>query len=58
VGAQLFHSKLTDAFHNFTNAPKKVFQLYYANGKLSQFISMYKSTRLGSWWCCTPITCL
>ena len=49
VGAQLFHSKLTDAFRNFANAPKNVLQLYYANGKRSLFISVYKSTRLGSW---------
>jgi hypothetical protein len=38
----LFHSKLTDAFRNFANAPKNGLQLHYANGKRSQFISMYK----------------
>lgn len=49
VGAQLFHSKLTDAFRNFANAPKNVLQLYYANGKRSQVILTYKTTRLESW---------
>jgi hypothetical protein len=47
AGAQLFHSKLTDDFRNFANAPKNVLQLHYANGKRSQFISMYKKHKTG-----------